>query len=326
MEQNSRLTLQASKDDQLGTGRVVLSRGAWWRFLTFLALCLTAHLVLVLALLLYDLAHVPPPAEPDATEVELIEEPAPEEMPAPEAPKQEAEKQEEKQPTQALEEEPATAAPRVADHEIRNDRVAPDKTQTATTAPQVASQPSPPPAPAAAPEQSPRAPEPEAKVRPEEKPREAEVIENAAEPAPAVAPEPLPVPPAKAPVPVPPRPKSVADQIAGLTPLPDLQFEAAAKPSTLAPGTAKPTYLSTLYGMIMPLMHAPRAATSAFEQQGAVGFTIDGRGRLVEASVIQSSGAADLDNAALAAVRMAGPFPVPPMGVPIRVRFAYTRK
>ena len=93
------------------------------------------------------------------------------------------------------------------------------------------------------------------------------------------------------------------------------------------PGTAPPAYLSTLYGMIMPKMHAaPEPGVRSRPRQGEVAFSIDPRGRLTEVVIVAPSGASDLDAAAVLAVRRAAPFPPPPRGGFISVRFTYTRE
>ena len=336
------MALQVSREDQLGAVRMAptlarrLRAGA--RFLTVLTLCLCVHFLIVVALLRHDVFEVP--VEPEATEVELITEP-PQEQPAPEPPRaepesppQEPEKPPEKQPEKPapqsdLDEKPATSAPRVADHEIKNDIATPDKPDPASTAPRQAEKPAPAPPPAPEPpkpEPKPTPP-PEATKPPDEAPApDAETIENATVPRPPDAPAEAPAPPVKQ-EPQPRPPKTIAEQIAGMQPLPDFQLEAAAKPSSLPPGTAPPAYLSTLYGMIMPKMHAaPEPGVRSRPRQGEVAFSIDPRGRLTEVVIVAPSGASDLDAAAVLAVRRAAPFPPPPRGGFISVRFTYTRE
>ncbi len=54
-----------------------------------------------------------------------------------------------------------------------------------------------------------------------------------------------------------------------------------------------------------------------------VGFRIGGSGELVAVSVLRSSGARDLDRAALDHIRRAGPFPAPPRGAPRSFSFEF---
>ncbi len=109
--------------------------------------------------------------------------------------------------------------------------------------------------------------------------------------------------------------------------VPDIELGSAAGASPVSGGKAKSTYLTILYGMIMSHMHLPAAArANSSPVEGAIVFTVDGAGDLVQRKIARASGSLDLDSAALAAVAEAAPFPTPPQGAPLRLRFTYGAK
>lgn len=125
--------------------------------------------------------------------------------------------------------------------------------------------------------------------------------------------------------PEPKRTKSIADQIASLAPVPDFKIAGSSKPAPVSGGTAKTSYLSVLFGMIMRHMHIPpHVRGKATPYQGVVAFYVDATGNLTHQAVYQSSGFPALDAAALAAVRRAAPFPPPPSGHSQGIQFHYT--
>ncbi|WP_159729130.1 TonB family protein [Methylosinus sp. Ce-a6] len=124
-----------------------------------------------------------------------------------------------------------------------------------------------------------------------------------------------------------PKPKSVADQLASLAPLPDFKLGGSSKPAPVSGGTAKTTYLSILFGLIMRHMHVPPSLRNkTTPNHGVVVFYIDESGHLTHQAVYRSSGFPELDSAALAAVRHAAPFPAPPYGHPRGVQFHFDPK
>ena len=150
-----------------------------------------------------------------------------------------------------------------------------------------------------------KAPE-ETKDTPIEDKSDAEIIEKAA---PDKQPQEKPDPNEKGPVKKG-EANSIADQLAALAPIPDYKLAAPRKFSPVGGGHAKTTYLTILYGLIMPHMRIPpRVRGSGAIGRGAVVFYIDEMGNLTHQAVHQPSGAPDLDAAALAAVRRAAPFP-----------------
>ena len=59
---------------------------------------------------------------------------------------------------------------------------------------------------------------------------------------------------------------------------------------------------------------------------GAISFAVDGHGAILQRSVTQPSGLSALDAAALEAVQEAAPYPTPPMGLPVGMKFTYGGK
>ncbi|MBM3563225.1 MAG: TonB family protein [Alphaproteobacteria bacterium] len=307
------------------------------RFVTFLLLCLLAH-ICVLAFLLWQdwrLAREAPPVAEEIP-VEVINEPPPapkQEEPPPPEPEKPPEKQQQQQkppppPPPAEDEKPAFDAPE-AESKTKSDVSAPELKELKT--------------PKNAPEKEnitpkdekpqgmkdgedeagkAKAPE-ETKDAPVEDKSDAEIIEQAA---PEKKPQEKPDPNEKGTVKKG-EANSIADQLAALAPIPDYKLAAPPKPSPVGGGHAKTTYLSILYGLIMPHMHIPpRVRGSGAVGRGAVVFYIDEMGNLTHQAVQQPSGAPDLDAAALAAVRRAAPFPAPPRGLPHAMLFSYATK
>jgi TonB family protein len=106
--------------------------------------------------------------------------------------------------------------------------------------------------------------------------------------------------------------------------VPDIQLGAAAEQTIISGGKAKKTYLTVLYGKIMA--HVRNAALdpdNATKHSGEVVFIVDGSGGLLQREISRSSGSSQLDAVALAAVAAAAPFPAPPQGLPVKLRFTY---
>ncbi len=66
--------------------------------------------------------------------------------------------------------------------------------------------------------------------------------------------------------------------------------------------------------------------TGAEQVSGAISFAVDGHGDILQRSVTKPSGLNALDAAALEAVREAAPYPTPPMGMPVGMKFTYGGK
>jgi protein TonB len=119
---------------------------------------------------------------------------------------------------------------------------------------------------------------------------------------------------------------SKGKQFSTFDPLPDVQFgDAAASP--VGGGQAQTTYLTIVYGLIMKHLRMTDSVRAEAEQVvGAISFAVDGHGDILQRSVIKPSGVNALDAAALEAVREAAPYPTPPMGMPVGMKFTYGGK
>jgi TonB family protein len=116
-------------------------------------------------------------------------------------------------------------------------------------------------------------------------------------------------------------------QLPTFEPMPDVQLDSAAKTTPIDGGKAKTTYLTILYGLVMARMHMPPGVSGgASKLEGVLLFSVDGTGNLTQNQILRSSGSRDLDAAAVAAVSKAAPFPTPPQGEPIGLRFTYSAK
>lgn len=303
------------------------------RFVFVLGICLAVHAAIFALLVILDAILLPREARTQETPVEVIVEPPPappppqpqakEEKPPEEKPKEKPRAKQQQQPY----EEPATDAPRAESPEKIN-RPAQDKeTKALRKAPpsdQTAQKPSPEkrpsPVESAAPEAS---PEPPALKQVEDKP-DAEVTEKAEinrdKPD---AKEPR----AESQGETKQGAKSLADQLTNPEPVPYYQFSGAAKAAPVTGGTANTTYLSTLWGLIVPSMRIPeRLKENHLRGDGVLVFNVDIKGNLARIGIQQSSGFGDLDAEALAAVRRAAPFPPPPRGLTYSISFSYTSR
>jgi protein TonB len=324
------------------------------RFLAILGICLLFHVGILALLIILDAIFVPHETQLREMPVEVITEqpqqpppppppPAPEQQPKQEQPKEkpsEEKKPEEKKPEQRKSEqkkpepqqqqqqpyeEPATDAPRAQNKE-KVERAAPDKeTKAARKGPatnQTARKPSPEKKPSpvqqAAPEVSKEPPtlkqaddKPDAEVieradinreKPEQKETQSDTKGETRQGA-----------------------KSIADELTDPDPAPAYLFSGAAKAAPVSGGTANTTYLSILWGLIMPGMHLPESVKDEhIHREGILVFNVDIKGNLTRIGVRQSSGLQELDAAALDGVRRASPFPPPPRGLTYSINFSYS--
>jgi protein TonB len=112
--------------------------------------------------------------------------------------------------------------------------------------------------------------------------------------------------------PRPPAPTTSAPQV--------VPEETAAIPAAPAPGPIAPKnspsavkWRNQISALLERNQHYPVAAQSRREQGIAqVSFSLDRQGRVIDSRIVRSSGAAALDEEALALVRRAQPFPPPP--------------
>ncbi len=312
------------------------------QFVFVLGIVLAVHAVLFLLLVILDAILLPRETRTQEMPVEVIVEPPPAPPPPQPEPKPEPQAKEEKPPEEKPKEkppqekpkqqqqpyeEPATDAPRAESPEKIN-RPAQDKeTKALRKAPpsdQTAQKPSPEKRPSpvagAAPEVS---PEPPALKQAEDKP-DAEVTERAeiSHDKPDQK-----EPRAESQGETKQGAKSLADQLANPEPVPYYQFSGAAKAAPVTGGTANTTYLSTLWGLIVPGMRIPeRIKENHLRGDGVLVFNVDIKGNLTRIGIQQSSGFADLDAEALAAVRRAAPFPPPPRGLTYSISFSFTSR
>jgi periplasmic protein TonB len=305
------------------------------RFLAFFLIGLLLHLAL-LAFLLWEDRHTDFQPPPEEIPVEVITEPPPppeekkEEPPPPEPPppeKQEQQKPPPPPPAPPIEEKPATDAPK-AESKEKSEQNAPEEAKEATTKrnepEKIAPKDDKPQGLKDAQDdaEGDKTPEPAPEKEVQDKP-DAEIIERAEKaPTPTEKPETKDAKPAKKGDSM-----SIADQVAALAPLPSFKLAAPPKPSPVGGGQAKTTYLTILYGLIMPHMRIPqRVRELEMPSKGVVAFYIDEMGHLTHQAIYKSSGLPDLDAAALAAVRAAAPFPAPPRGLPHSMLFTYATK
>jgi TonB family protein len=258
---------------------------------------------------------------PEAIPVEIVVEP-PQSPPPPPSPQKTPDDSGTSPENQTLL-DPAFDAPRAANNE-KIDARTPD--ETSKTPP--ATKP-PPPTPDANPDPDP------GKTAGSTQPGEHEAGKSSAEPVPdkpaaetiapsALNPEKSDQPPTPA-VPDAEKPQTAAGyQFPTFDSVPDVDFGAAAKQTSVAGGKAVSTYLTVLYGMIMPRVRLPvgfRLKSPKIE--GRIAFSIDGTGNLMARRIIRHSGSQELDAAAFEAIAQAAPFPPPPHGAPLGLDFTY---
>ncbi len=297
------------------------------RFLFILAACLIAHAILV-AVMIYQNSKAEKLAQPEEIPVELVQQiPQPQvEPPPPPPPPPPKEKQQQPKQKMVEDEKAAFDAPREANKETV-EREAPEQTtqaqKQATPTEQNAQTPAPPKPPEAMANAEVQAPQEDAPVKPADNNPNAEPLDKA-ESAPEKKPteKKAPVlskePTTKA------KRTTVADQLASLAPTPEYHLGSAARPSPIGGGTAKTTYLSILFGLIMRQFHFPPGIEeSHLQAEGIIAFYVDENGNLTHQAVYRASGRPDLDQAAMVAVRRASPFPPPPAGDPHAIWFHF---
>jgi protein TonB len=259
----------------------------------------------------YRFAPTPEPV-PQEIPIEIVPEPEP-----PPPPPQARETPKPQPSAQPELEDPATDAPRAGTKDHDTEIV--DKSEKAP----------PKPAPSPPPDQKPE--------KPDDNPKPAEVAAkedtkapDIDQPAPDAPPAPVadgdtpppsqakadPNPPAQAP------PKYVMPPMAFAS-VPDIDFGAEEIRTIVSGGRSKATYLSTLYGLIVPHVHMPSGHPKSGGAMGVVAFVVDAKGRLTDRRVARSSGSPDLDAAVFEAIGKSSPFPPPPHGAPMALEFTY---
>ncbi|MBV9290642.1 MAG: TonB family protein [Hyphomicrobiales bacterium] len=262
------------------------------------------HVLIPVVILVYY-ALWPPRAAPTEQEIpiEVVVEPPPKPKPPEDRPQP---------PPQPDDERPAYDAPSAATAEQAN-RESPDKkTQSPRSKPEptrAAGAPQPSEQPAAA-----RRASAEDKPAPEAADADAEASVRAAtaDAKPSPSPAPKPPPEAQAGTPLP-----SADT------LPAYEFAHAATKSPVGGGNADTRYFTIVYGMIRS--HFRETRVQGPIRGGAIVFTVDEGGNLVQRKVISSSGSPGLDMAMMTAIAEAAPYPAPPDWQPRSMRLTFGR-
>jgi protein TonB len=121
--------------------------------------------------------------------------------------------------------------------------------------------------------------------------------------------------------------KTVAQQLAALTPALSYSFGSSAKSAPIGGGTEKASYESLLMGLISRQVHLPSAVrASHLIHVGQIGLFVDEMGNLTHQAVYRASGDPVLDSVYIAAIRRAAPFPAPPRGLPHGFILQYTNQ
>lgn len=282
------------------------------------ALSAAGGLHLALALLLVLIYAFAPRPSPSAQEipVEVVVEPPPPPKPEP--------KKDEPKPKPAPEDErPAYDAPSAATAEKANRESPNDKTEAPAQAeparelgaPQESQ------TPAAAREErteSPPPPETEKPVQEAERPAAETPAPAEGEKPAAAQTEERPSPPK---APKPPAPAPVGAPLPTAEVLPQYEFARAATESPVVGGNADTRYFTIVFGMIKKHLREPSGPRAS--RGGAVIFTVDEGGNLVERRLAASSGSPNLDMAVMSAIAQAAPYPPPPNWQPRSMKLVY---
>ena len=105
--------------------------------------------------------------------------------------------------------------------------------------------------------------------------------------------------------------------------LPQYKFAHAATELQIVGGNADTRYFTIVYGMIRSHLRAPSGPSAAPSRGGAIVFTVNAGGNLVQRKVISSSGSLSLDMAVMEAIAEAAPYPAPPDWRTRRMRLTY---
>jgi protein TonB len=312
------MVLAALPDERPIEGPRSSIRAARGRFALLIALCFLLHAIPIVIL---GSMGGPGDLAPDeqAIPVEMISEPPPP-PPAPEPPPPKSEEQAEKKP---WDEKPATDAPRKANEEkVKRDDAVDEKSHAPKPAPDSEStEEKPASAPSESAEKSMDAKAAEASApklkddRPDGEAINAAEVERPNAPEQTKAQQAAPQPEKQQPPAPPPMSPFAA--------MPEYSFATAAKNTPIAGGNAATTYLTTVYGMLFAKMHMPPIRPGRPHTQGEIAFDIDFAGALIRARVTKSTGIPEVDAAALAAIRAAAPYPLPPTGNGLSLRLNF---
>jgi protein TonB len=264
--------------------------------------CLFAHVAVISLFVRFDRPALLARTE-EETAVEVIVEPQPK-APDPARPPETAKDREQPMKQAVLDEKEATDAPRASEEKSEKDIRAevPHAAQAAAKADPAATARKPVnPEQANAAEQSAQQPkndQAEGDPRPEA-PEKTKAQKDA--PAPEKPPEPA-------------TPSFVSSSDA---------LAAALRYAPVGGGNAEATYLSTVYGLVAPRLNVQKLIAGRPHTAGEIVFAIDYGGAFVGAKLTKSTGLRDVDAAALAALRAAGPFPLPPTGGGLTLSFKF---
>ncbi|MBV8849685.1 MAG: TonB family protein [Methylobacteriaceae bacterium] len=108
-----------------------------------------------------------------------------------------------------------------------------------------------------------------------------------------------------------------ATQLPAKAAFPSVSFMAMTMPAALNGGDEDNRFMSNVFAKILSKKRYPKSAAARHATGVAkVSFIIDSAGGLVYHALAHSSGEADLDAEAMAAVKSAAPYPPPPPGAP----------
>lgn len=287
------------------------------RFALILLICFLLHAIPISLFVTFDRADNPPPAEQEIP-VEIIVEPPPLKKPDPPPVKSER-----KARQAALDEKEATDAPRAS----KDEKVQRESEDRASHAPQV----KPEPAPADAKPANDPAPTSDKAIASKTTDNSAPKLkDDRADGEPVKAAElqrPEDQRKAEQAAPQPEKhPTAEHDPPATFAAMPDYSFAPASRYTPVAGGHAASTYLSIVYGMVTSHMRLPKVPPGSAHGMGEIDFDVDYGGALFRARLVKTSGAPEIDAAALAAIRAAAPFPMPPTGSGLSLRFRYKGK
>jgi TonB family protein len=263
--------------------------------------CLLAHAAVLSLFVRFDRPARLAPTEEDSA-VEVIVEPpakAPDPAPAPEA------KDREKPTKQAvLDEKEATDAPRASEEKSEKDvrAEAPHAAQAAAKAEQ-----------------------PDAARKPVNREQASAAEPSAPQPKNDQADgDPRPEAPEKTKAQKdPPQPEKPPEPASPSFASPSDALAAALRYAPVGGGNAEATYLSTVYGLVAPRLNLQKVIAGRPHTSGEIIFSIDYGGAFAGAKVTKSTGLRDVDAAALAALRAAAPFPLPPTGGGVSLSFKF---
>lgn len=310
------MDLSAPADERLLESPEPSKSAVKGRFALILFFCLLLHAFVISLFIHFDKPDNSPPAAQEIP-VEIIVEPPPPKKPDPAPPKSE---QPAKQAT--LDEKEATDAPRAPNDE----KVQRDAKDKASHSPQV--KPTPEPAdPKPAKDPAPNSDKTIASSKAEESaPKLKDDQADRAKPAEAQRPEVPDQTKAEQAAPQPKQPTAAQNPMATFAATPDYSFAPSSRFTPVTGGNAAPTYLSIVYGMVTSHIHLPNVPPGRAHTMGEIDFDVDFGGALIRARIIKTSGLPEIDAAALAAIRAAAPFPLPPTGSGLSLRFRYAGK